>query len=57
MAPAWDIDPAYGEALCEASAAGVELLAVRLRHLPSAIVTGELLPVELRRLAAPRRFG
>lgn len=47
MTPAWDIDPAYGEALRAAAAAGVELLAVRLRHLPGAIVTGELVDVEL----------
>jgi sugar fermentation stimulation protein A len=47
MAPAGDIDPAYAEALRAAAAAGVELLAVRLRHLPDGIVTGETVAVEL----------
>jgi len=49
MAPAWDIDPAYGEALCAAAAAGVELLAVRLCHLPGAVVTGELVEIDLEK--------
>lgn len=47
MAPARHIDSAYAERLAAAAAAGVEVLAVRLRHLPGAIETGELLPVEL----------
>ena len=47
MAPARDIDPAYAQALCAAAAAGVELLALRLRHLPEGIVTGETVAVEL----------
>jgi sugar fermentation stimulation protein A len=45
FAPAWDIDPRYAEALLSAAAAGVELLAVRMRHLHDGIVTGA--PVEL----------
>jgi sugar fermentation stimulation protein A len=47
LAPAWDVDPLYAERLCEAAAAGVEVLAVRLVHGRDCIVTGELLPVEL----------
>ena len=35
--PADDIDPAYGAALREAAAAGVELLAVRARVGPTGI--------------------
>jgi len=47
LAPAWDVDPLYAERLCEAAAAGVEVIAVRLVHGRDGIVTGELLPVEL----------
>ena len=32
LAPAWDVDPLYAKRLCEAAAAGVEVLAVRLVH-------------------------
>jgi sugar fermentation stimulation protein A len=46
VAPAWGLDPAYGRRLAEAMACGVEALAVRLVHLPGAIVTGESLPVD-----------
>ncbi len=48
FAPARDIDPAYAERLTEVAAAGVEVLAVRLRHLEQSIETGELLRVELQ---------
>jgi sugar fermentation stimulation protein A len=47
--PAWEIDPAYAERLCLAAEEGVELLAARLRHDPSGIECGELIPVDLRR--------
>lgn len=47
FAPAWDIDPAYGEALFAAADAGVELLAVRMRHLDDGIVAADLVPVDL----------
>ncbi len=47
LAPAWDVDPLYAKRLCEAAAAGVEVLAVRLVHGRDCIDTGELLPVEL----------
>ncbi len=49
FAPAWDIDPRYAEALLEAAAAGVELLAVRMVHEVDAIVVGDCLAVDLSR--------
>lgn len=45
--PADDIDPAYGAALRAAQAAGVEVLAVRARVTPSALVLEGALPVAL----------
>lgn len=54
FAPAWSIDPAYAEALVAAAAAGVEVLAVRIRHTPTGLETAEQLPVEL---ALPCRSG
>lgn len=47
FAPADDIDPAYGEALRDAAAAGVGVLAWRARVSPEKIVLAEPLPVEL----------
>ena len=35
--PAWHIDPDYARRLEEVAALGVEVLAVRLRHTPTAI--------------------
>lgn len=47
FAPAWDIDPAYAEALLAARAAGVELLAVRMVHTLDGILVGASVPVDL----------
>jgi sugar fermentation stimulation protein A len=47
FAPAWHVDPAYADALCSAAAAGVEVIAVRLRHLPDAIVADATIPIDL----------
>ncbi len=47
FAPAWAIDPGYGKRLLEVSAAGVEVLAVRLRHGPGRIDLGEEVAVDL----------
>ena len=49
FAPAWDIDPAYADALLAAAGAGVELLAVRMVHTTDAIVTGEAVALDLSR--------
>ncbi|WP_367114707.1 DNA/RNA nuclease SfsA [Thiohalocapsa sp.] len=49
FAPAWDIDPRYGEALLRAAAAGVELLAVRMLHQVDGIVTGAAAAMDLTR--------
>jgi sugar fermentation stimulation protein A len=45
--PADDIDPAYGRALRDAAAAGVELFALRTRVSPERLSLDELLPVRL----------
>jgi sugar fermentation stimulation protein A len=47
FAPAWAIDPGYGRRLLEVAAAGVEVLAVRLRHTPDGITVGEEVAVDL----------
>jgi sugar fermentation stimulation protein A len=47
FAPAWGIDPAYGRRLREVLTAGVEAVAVRIRHLPEGMEAGECLDVEL----------
>ena len=47
FAPADDIDPAYGEALRTAAAAGVELLAYTSRVRPNRIDVHRRIPVEL----------
>jgi sugar fermentation stimulation protein A len=47
FAPAWDIDPRYGQALLAAARAGVELLAVRMRHGPHGIDVGEAVALDL----------
>jgi sugar fermentation stimulation protein A len=47
FAPAWAVDPAYGDRLREVLSAGVEALAVRICHLAQGMETGECLPVEL----------
>ena len=49
FAPAWSIDPAYGARLVEAAGAGVEVLAVRIRHTDMGMETGDCLPVDLSR--------
>ncbi|NBC15529.1 MAG: DNA/RNA nuclease SfsA [Gammaproteobacteria bacterium] len=49
FAPAWDIDPAYGEALLAAAAAGVELLAVRMVHGCDGITVGDAVALDLAR--------
>ncbi len=41
FSPAAHIDPAYAHGLAEAAAAGVEVLAVRVRHRPQAMELGE----------------
>jgi sugar fermentation stimulation protein A len=45
--PADEIDPAYGRALRDAAAAGVELFALRTRVSPERLSLDELLPVRL----------
>jgi sugar fermentation stimulation protein A len=47
FAPAWDIDPAYANRLREVAWAGVEVLAVRIRHTADGMEMGGDLPVEL----------
>ncbi|WP_133512166.1 DNA/RNA nuclease SfsA [Candidatus Thiosymbion oneisti] len=47
FAPAWSIDPAYTERLTAAAEAGVEVLAVRIRHTETHLEVGEGLPVDL----------
>jgi sugar fermentation stimulation protein A len=49
FSPAWEIDPAYGEALLTAADAGVELLAVRMRHQDDAVIASDLVPIDLAR--------
>jgi sugar fermentation stimulation protein A len=49
FAPAWSVDPAYGERLVEVSLAGVEVIAVRIRHNPQGMEVDDRLPVELSR--------
>jgi len=45
--PADDIDPAYGQALRNAAAAGVEVLAYRAQVSPQGLRWGELIPKDL----------
>ena len=47
FAPAADIDPAYARRLQQVVAAGVEALAVRIRHLPCEQLAGGLVPLRL----------
>lgn len=47
FAPAWSIDPAYGARLLEVVAAGVEVLAVRIRHTAEGMETGDALVLSL----------
>ena len=47
--PAWDIDPEYGHALQRASANGVEILLVRLRHLLQEVEVAGTLAVDPHR--------
>ena len=49
FAPAWDVDPRYAEALLDAAAAGVELLAVRMVHDAEGITAGDAVAVDLSR--------
>ena len=47
FAPAWGVDPAYCERLKQVVAAGVEPLAVRIRHSTQGMDLGECLPIRL----------
>ena len=47
FAPAWSIDPGYGERLVAAVNAGVEALAVRVRHTETGLEVADSLPLEL----------
>jgi len=47
FAPAWSIDSAYAERLAAAAEAGVEVLAVRIRHTETHLKVAEELPVDL----------
>lgn len=47
FAPAWSIDPAYAERLAAVVEAGVEVLAVRIRHTETHLEVGAELPVDL----------
>jgi len=47
--PAWHIDPEYGDALVEAQAAGVELVAWKAHVTPQAVTLAGRLPVVLDR--------
>jgi len=47
FAPAWSIDPAYAERLAAVAEAGVEVLAVRIRHTETHLEVGEELPMDL----------
>ena len=49
FAPAWGIDPAYAERLLDVVEAGVEALAVRIRHAADGMEAGECLPLYLDR--------
>ncbi|WP_430812799.1 MULTISPECIES: DNA/RNA nuclease SfsA [unclassified Carboxylicivirga] len=49
FAPAPSIDPAYAEALSEAYKAGVEIIPIRVKVSPQAIVIDKILPFELGR--------
>ncbi len=47
FAPAWSIDSAYAERLVAAAKAGVEVLAVRIRHTETHLEVGDGLPLDL----------
>ena len=47
FAPAWSIDPAYAGCLIEVVDAGVEVLAVRVRHMGTCLEVADNLPVDL----------
>lgn len=47
FAPARSVDPRYADQLRQVVAAGVEPLAIRLRHTAAGIEVGEALPVDL----------
>ena len=49
FAPAWSVDPAYAGCLRDVVAAGVEALAVRIRHTAGGMETAGLLPLDLSR--------
>jgi sugar fermentation stimulation protein A len=49
VAPAWDIDPRYGEALLAALDAGVEAMAWAAAVAPAGLVLERELPVETAR--------
>jgi sugar fermentation stimulation protein A len=55
--PADEVDPAWGETLRAAVAAGVEALAYRMRYTRRRIELVDRLPVDLQRRRDPRRDG
>jgi sugar fermentation stimulation protein A len=48
FSPARSIDPLYADALASGMDAGVEAMAVRIRHTPKGIRMGGLLQIELQ---------
>jgi len=57
FAPAWSIDPAYAECLAAVAKAGVEILAVRIRHTETGLEVAEGLPVDLTRGIGPKKMA
>lgn len=53
LEPNWATDPAFSQALCEASTAGVQILAIDCRVAPDTISAGSPVPVVLEK---PRQF-
>jgi sugar fermentation stimulation protein A len=47
FSPAWSVDPGYAMRLVEVAAAGVEVLAVRIRHTADGMEVDGTLPLEL----------
>jgi sugar fermentation stimulation protein A len=49
FSPAWGIDPDYGNRLVAVAEAGVEVLAVRIRHTPDGMLVGGALPLDFEK--------
>ena len=49
LAPAWDVDPGYARRLIEVSEAGVEVIAVRIRHAADGMWVDKTVSVDLHR--------